>query len=65
LDGVKKAYTESLEWHLNAMQTDGDEIPEALQESYELEFELIHRLCCTILEMNLPRWFKSNCPKII
>ena len=40
LDGVKKAYAKSLEWHLNAMRTDGDEIPEALQESYELEFEL-------------------------
>jgi len=40
LDGVKKAYTESLEWHLNAMRTDGDEIPEVLQEPYELKFEL-------------------------
>lgn len=40
LDGVKKAYTESLEWHINAMRTDGDEIPEVLQEPYELEFEL-------------------------
>ena len=40
LDGVKKAYTESLAWHLNAMRTDGDEIPEVLQEPYELEFEL-------------------------
>lgn len=40
LDGVKKAYTESLGWHLETMQTDGDEIPEALKEDYELEFEL-------------------------
>ncbi len=40
LEGVKKAYTESLEWHLGAMRADGDEIPEALQGEYELEFEL-------------------------
>jgi predicted RNase H-like HicB family nuclease len=40
LDGVKKAYTESLEWHLNAMRTDGDEIQEVLQEPYEIEFEM-------------------------
>jgi len=40
LEGVKKAYTESLGWHLEAMLADGDEIPEALQGEYELEFEL-------------------------
>jgi predicted RNase H-like HicB family nuclease len=40
LDGVKKAYTESLEWHLEAMRADGDEIPNELQGEYELEFEL-------------------------
>ena len=40
LDGVKKAYAESLAWHLDAMQTDGDEIPASLQGEYELEFEL-------------------------
>lgn len=40
LDGVKKAYTESLGWHLEAMLADGDEIPEVLQGDYELEFEL-------------------------
>ena len=37
---LKKAYTESLEWHLDAMRADGDEIPEVLQGDYELEFEL-------------------------
>lgn len=40
LDGVKKAYTESLGWHLDAMRADGDEIPKVLQGDYELEFEL-------------------------
>jgi len=40
LEGVKKAYSESLGWHLDAMRADGDEIPEVLKENYELEFEL-------------------------
>jgi predicted RNase H-like HicB family nuclease len=40
LEGVKKAYAESLGWHLESMQADGDEIPKALQGEYELEFEL-------------------------
>ena len=40
LEGVKKAYTESLRWHLEAMRADGDEIPIVLQGDYELEFEL-------------------------
>ena len=40
LDGVKKAYADSLRWHLEAMQADGDEIPEVLQGDYQLEFEL-------------------------
>ena len=40
LEGVKKAYTESLGWHLEAMRADGDEMPEVLQGEYELEFEL-------------------------
>lgn len=40
LEGVKRAYTESLKWHLEAMQADGDEIPPVLQGDYELEFEL-------------------------
>lgn len=40
LDGVKKAYTESVALHLEAMRADGDEIPKLLQGTYELEFEL-------------------------
>ena len=40
LDGVKKAYVESLGWHLEAMRADEDEIPKVLQSDYELEFEL-------------------------
>lgn len=40
LDGVKKAYAESVALHLEAMRADGDEIPKLLQGTYELEFEL-------------------------
>ena len=40
LEGVKKAYTESLKWHLEAMRTDGDEIPQVLLGAYEFDFEL-------------------------
>ena len=40
LEGVKKAYTESLEWHLEAMRKDKDKIPKVLQGEYELIFEL-------------------------
>jgi len=40
LDGVKKAYAESLMWQLEAMRTDGDEIPVIFQGDYQLEFEL-------------------------
>lgn len=40
LDGVKKAYTESVALHLEAMRVDGDEIPQVLQGAFELEFEL-------------------------
>ena len=40
LEGVKKAYTESLQWHLEAMRADGEELPEVLQGDFELEFEL-------------------------
>ena len=40
LDGVKKAYTESVALHLESMRADGDEVPKVLQGAYELEFEL-------------------------
>jgi len=40
LEGVKKAYTESLKWHLEAMRANGDEIPVLFKCDYELEFEL-------------------------
>ena len=40
LEGVKKAYSDSLRWHLEAMVADGDEIPVALEGDYKLEFEL-------------------------
>ena len=40
LEGVKKAYIESLGWHLESMRADGDDIPESLQDEYEIVFEL-------------------------
>jgi predicted RNase H-like HicB family nuclease len=55
LEGVKKAYTESLGWHLEAMQVDGDEIPEALKSKYEIEFELNTRALLHYFEGILTR----------
>lgn len=47
LEGVKKAYTESLGWHLESLLADGDEIPEVLQREDELEFELNSLQLCS------------------
>lgn len=40
LEGVKQAYREALELHLQGMREDGDEIPSELQHPYELRFVL-------------------------
>jgi len=40
LEGVKKAYLEALEFHLEGLRADGDEIPSVLQTKYRLEFVL-------------------------
>jgi predicted RNase H-like HicB family nuclease len=40
LEGVKQAYIEALEFHLEGMRNDGDEIPELLQKKYKLDFVL-------------------------
>ncbi len=40
LEGVKQAFEEALQIHLQAMREDGDEIPEALQGDYQLCFNL-------------------------
>ena len=40
LEGVKKAYIESLGWHLESMRADGDDIPESFKGEYEIVFEL-------------------------
>jgi predicted RNase H-like HicB family nuclease len=40
LEGVKKAYIEALEFHLEGMRKDGDEIPALLQKKYKLDFVL-------------------------
>ena len=37
-EGIKEAYKEALEFHLKGMKEDGDDIPEMLQEEFELEF---------------------------
>jgi predicted RNase H-like HicB family nuclease len=48
-DGIKAAYASALEFHLNGIRNDGDEIPTILQGEYSLEFELsaqalLHRI---------------------
>jgi predicted RNase H-like HicB family nuclease len=40
LEGVKKAYIEALEFHLEGMRKDGDLIPALLQKKYKLDFVL-------------------------
>jgi len=55
LDGVIKAYTESLSLHLEALQSDGDIIPGSLQGEYELEFEMNVRALLHYFEGTLTR----------
>ena len=43
LEGVKLGYTYAVEYHLNGLRKDGDEIPEVLQSNYEFVFELTTR----------------------
>ncbi len=40
LDGVKEAYASALEFHLEGMREDGDEIPIELQGNYQLKYIL-------------------------
>ena len=40
LEGVKQAYIEALEFHLEGLHTDGDEIPAVMQGTYRLDFVL-------------------------
>jgi len=40
LDGVKQAYMEALDFHLEGMRNDGDVIPAMLQGKFKLEFIL-------------------------
>ena len=40
LEGVKQAYIEALEFHLEGMRNDGDEIPALLQGKYRFDFVL-------------------------
>jgi predicted RNase H-like HicB family nuclease len=40
LEGVKQAYIEALEFHLEGLHADGDEIPSVLQGKYRLDFVL-------------------------
>jgi len=40
IEGVKNAYASALDFHLEGMHKDGDEIPEKLLGDYQLEFEL-------------------------
>jgi hypothetical protein len=40
LEGVKLAYIEALEFHLEGLHKDGDEIPAVLKGKYRLDFVL-------------------------
>ena len=55
LEGVMKAYTESLSLHMEAIQADGDAIPELLQGAYKLEFEMNVRALLHYFEGTLTR----------
>ena len=39
-EGVKEAYASALEFHIEGMREDNDEIPAKLQGEYDLEFEM-------------------------
>jgi predicted RNase H-like HicB family nuclease len=40
IEGVKQAYIEALEFHLDGLHADGDEIPAVMQGKYRLDFVL-------------------------
>jgi predicted RNase H-like HicB family nuclease len=40
VEGVEKAYASALEFHLDGMRKDGDNIPDIFKGTYQLEFEL-------------------------
>ena len=40
LEGVKRYMRTSIEWHLESMREDGDDIPVECQGEYEIEFRL-------------------------
>ncbi len=59
-EGVQKAYLSALEFHLEGMQTNGEDIPVSLQGEYELEWELtvqalLHRFDGVITRASLAR----------
>lgn len=40
VEAVKEAYASALDFHLEGMKKDGDEIPDIFKGQYQLEFEL-------------------------
>lgn len=54
-EGVKESYSEALEFHLEGMKEDGDEIPECLQGEYELEFEADTQAILKLLDGKVTR----------
>ena len=40
LEGLKRGMRTAIEWHLEAMHKDGEDIPEECQGEYEIEFRL-------------------------
>ncbi|MFD2033313.1 type II toxin-antitoxin system HicB family antitoxin [Belliella marina] len=54
-EGVKESYREALEFHLEGMKEDGDEIPELLKGEYELEFEANTQALLKLLDGKVTR----------
>ena len=55
LEGVKQAYIEALEFHLQGVRADGDEIPAAMQGKYRLDYVLNVRALLHYFERVLTR----------
>jgi predicted RNase H-like HicB family nuclease len=55
LEGVKQSYIEALEFHLEGLKKDNDEIPAVLQGKYKLDFVLNVRALLNYFEGVLTR----------
>lgn len=54
-EGVKESYKEALEFHLEGMLEDGEDIPEVLQNEFELEYETDTQALLKLLDGKVTR----------